>query len=280
MSITLFLWGLFGNIRNDFISAANQDKWRLPALFPEVSWYWLVIAFLVLTLFAVLEGAYRTHRQAIADFGSDLNLRTTDLTAEPILELPQLRFECVKVSMVDIAININSFEITYTPTDKDLECKAAIVEFRRQTDESSIEWIDILITAELKAPNSEPIFVNQVRCLDSDYIRAKQVGFHRLERRRLAVVLAISANAVSTYEGRYVRHQGFYPDVFGPSYRFIRQFQQLTEACYDVDLRLMGTQDGKVIIDEVFRFELIRGAAFSDIVFRQKEEAALEARQS
>jgi hypothetical protein len=57
--ILMFVWGLVGNIRSEFISQAAQDSWRLPTLFPQVSWYWLVIAFLVLTLVAVLEGAYR-----------------------------------------------------------------------------------------------------------------------------------------------------------------------------------------------------------------------------
>jgi hypothetical protein len=201
-----------------------------------------------------------------------LQLRTEEKSdAMQFAEPPKLIFECVKAAMIDIAINISSSEIISTPTDKDLKCKAAIVELRRQTDESAIEWIDILITAELKTQNGELIMINPVRCLDHDWRMQGLVRFHRLDRRRLAVILAISANNVSTYEGRYVRRQGFYPDIYGPSYMFVHEFQELTEASYDVELRLIGTQDGKVIIDKVFSFDLTRGPTFSDIVFRQKE---------
>lgn len=57
----IFLWGLFGNFRSDFISATEQDKWRLPTLFPRVPWYWLVIVLLGLTVIVLLEGGYRSH---------------------------------------------------------------------------------------------------------------------------------------------------------------------------------------------------------------------------
>ena len=56
VSILLGVWGLFGNIRNDFIPAADQEKWRLPILFPRVPWYLLVIAFLTVTVLALFEG--------------------------------------------------------------------------------------------------------------------------------------------------------------------------------------------------------------------------------
>lgn len=56
----LFMWGLFGNIRSDFISANDQDKWRLPILFPQVPW-WVVAILLVVAFLTVLEGGYRSH---------------------------------------------------------------------------------------------------------------------------------------------------------------------------------------------------------------------------
>jgi len=82
MSALLFLWGVFGNIRSDFISAADQEKWKLPSLFPQVSWYWLVIIFLILTLIALFEGAYKTHRKKVEEIELNFNAQKTTLENE------------------------------------------------------------------------------------------------------------------------------------------------------------------------------------------------------
>jgi hypothetical protein len=62
----LFLWGLFGNIRSDFISANDQDKWRLPILFPQVPW-WVIAILLFVALAAILEGGYRSHMAIVQE---------------------------------------------------------------------------------------------------------------------------------------------------------------------------------------------------------------------
>lgn len=76
VAIILWAWGLFGNIRGEFISAENQDKWRLPALFPQIRWYWLAIVFLLVTIAAILEGTYRLHRRKVNELDAEHN---TDL---------------------------------------------------------------------------------------------------------------------------------------------------------------------------------------------------------
>src|SRR6266849_3380707 len=71
LSIILLVWGVFGNIRSEFIPAADQEKWRLPILFPHVPWYWLVIIFLVITLMAIFEGSFREHRKQTLSMSSE-----------------------------------------------------------------------------------------------------------------------------------------------------------------------------------------------------------------
>lgn len=86
------IWGLIGNIRSEFVSPADQDRWRLPILFPQVTWYWLVIALLILLIFALLEGGYRTHRRIIKE--QEKRLSNLDIAwrnnERPFMEVSQL----------------------------------------------------------------------------------------------------------------------------------------------------------------------------------------------
>lgn len=64
VTVILAIWGILSNFRDDFLSPELQAKWVIPVLFPR--WYWPVIVFLVVTIIAILEGAYRAHVKAIA----------------------------------------------------------------------------------------------------------------------------------------------------------------------------------------------------------------------
>jgi hypothetical protein len=106
MSALFFLWGIFGNIRSDFISTANQEKLKLPALFPQISWHWLLIIFLILTLIALFEGAYRAHRKKV----NELQDKISELTKH------QLQFEIInyRTGIKDCSgNNAQSYEISF-----------------------------------------------------------------------------------------------------------------------------------------------------------------------
>jgi len=110
--------------------------------------------------------------------------------------------------------------------------------------------ISIRTIAELKGRDGESLSINEVRWLEHDLKikRSATAPFKRLDTKRLAVVLGISNNHVYTYEGRYVKESRG-AAVF---YVFRREFQELTEAVYDVEIRLMGAQGGKGIVDNTF----------------------------
>lgn len=187
------------------------------------------------------------------------------------LAVPKLNFECIRAKMIEVEVDMSSFEILLAPTNGRAlnRCMAAIAEFRRNTDDTSIDSISIRTIAEVKGQQGESLSINEVRWLEHDLKqkRSATASFKRLDTKRLAVVLGISNNRVSTYEGRYAKESGgaavFY--VFRP------EFQELTEAVYDVEIRLLGSQGGKVILDNTFGFELIRGAELKDSIFRKKD---------
>jgi hypothetical protein len=186
------------------------------------------------------------------------------------LAVPKLNFECIRAKMIEVEVDISSFEILLAPSNGRAlnRCMAAIAEFRRNTDYSKIDSISIRAIAELKGQQGESLSINEVRWLEHDLKtkRSATASFKRLDTKRLAVVLGISNNRVYTYEGRYVKESGG-AAVF---YVFRRELQELTEAIYEVEIRLMGAQGGKVIVDNTFGFQLIRGAELKDSIFRKK----------
>lgn len=192
------------------------------------------------------------------------------------LTIPKLSFECVRAKMIDVEVNLSSFEILLTPSEgRALDrCMAAVAEFRRNTDDSNIDSISIRTIAELRGREGESLSINEARWLEYDLTakRSETVSFKRLDTKRLAVVLGISNTKVYTYEGRYVKTEKFGHDWL---YTFKEQFQDLIEAVYDVEIRLVGTQGGKVIVDDTFGFELIRGEELKDSIFRKKNPCLL-----
>ena len=84
------------------------------------------------------------------------------------------------------------------------------------------------------------------------------------------IALAFSADDVQTYNGSFIEH-GREP-VF---YEFKRNFQELTEASYDVEIQLESRR-GSNLVHGIFCFDLIvRGGGGSNIVVRKKNPCLL-----
>lgn len=186
--------------------------------------------------------------------------------------LPSLNFECIRAGFIDVEIDTRTFEIQLTPDQygRGLKCKAAVAEFRRNTDRSNVDSISIRTVAELRGRQGESLSINEGRWLvhDRDDKRRATIPFKRLDTRRLAVVLGISNNKVYTYEGRYVKTARIGLKWI---YEFKHELQDLSEAVYDVEVWLAGSYGGRNIMDEHFRFELIRGAELKDSIFRKND---------
>ena len=76
MTAILAAWGIAGNFRSDFLTPEQQARWVMRLLFPR--WYWLVIGFLVITIIAILEGAYRTHAKKVKELNSSQQSEITE----------------------------------------------------------------------------------------------------------------------------------------------------------------------------------------------------------
>src|SRR5258705_3920086 len=186
---------------------------------------------------------------------------------------PKLNFECIRAGFVDVEIDTNTFEILLT-SNHGMKCKAVVIDFRRNTDESKVDSIPIRTIAELRGRNGQSLSINEGRWLEHDEKnrRSATVSFGRLDTKRLAIVLGISNNHVYTYEGRYVKAARI-GHVW--VYEFKKQLQELSEAVYDVEIWLAGSYGGKVIVDDHFGFELIRGSELQDSIFRKTNQCLL-----
>lgn len=188
---------------------------------------------------------------------------------------PKLNFECVGAKMIGVEID-QSFEILPTQDERYSpdRCMAAVADFYRNTDDSDIDSIGIRTVAALRGREGESLSIREGRWLlhDRKMQRSESVPFKRLDTKRLAIVLGISNTEVYTYEGRYVKAEKFGRDWF---YAFKKEFQDLAEGVYDVEIRLVGTYGGKVIVDDTFGFELIRGGELKNSTFRRKNPCLL-----
>jgi hypothetical protein len=189
---------------------------------------------------------------------------------------PKLNFECIRAGFIDVEIDMSTFEIRLTPDQYGggMKCKAAVAEFRRNTDDSRVESISIRAIAELRGREGESLSINEGRWLvhDREEKRRATIPFRRLDTKRLAVVLGISNNKVYTYEGRYVKSARLGLTWI---YTFKHELQYLSEAVYDVEIWLAGSYGGSNIVDDHFGFELIRGAELKDSIFRKKNPCLL-----
>ncbi|HEX8142202.1 MAG TPA: hypothetical protein VF553_06365 [Pyrinomonadaceae bacterium] len=86
MTTILAVWGVLGSFRDDFLTPEQQAKWVMRLLFPR--WYWLVIGFLVITVIAILEGAYRTHARKVKELNAshDTNVEGIKETHKSAIE--------------------------------------------------------------------------------------------------------------------------------------------------------------------------------------------------
>jgi hypothetical protein len=57
---------LFVLVRDEFMPSQYHEKWRLLNALRFVSWYWWIIATLIILTLLTLEGAFRHHQRAIA----------------------------------------------------------------------------------------------------------------------------------------------------------------------------------------------------------------------
>jgi hypothetical protein len=119
--------------------------------------------------------------------------------------MPELSFECIRAALIDVEVDMSTFEINLSPNGHGLKCKAAVADFRRNTDDTNVDTISIRTIAELKGRKGESLSINEGRWLEHDdkKRRSTTVPLERLDTRRLAVVLGISNNKVYTHKARH-----------------------------------------------------------------------------
>src|SRR2546429_1298363 len=79
MSSLVWVLGLIGILRSEFLPAAQQDSSRILIFIPRLAWYWWVLGILTFTLFSVMEGAYRIYTKKVGELNKEKEQLTTDL---------------------------------------------------------------------------------------------------------------------------------------------------------------------------------------------------------
>lgn len=141
LSVILWFWGVLGNVRGDFIADTDQVKYKLPVLFPQIEWYWLIAAFLLITVIALLEGSFRAHRRAIDALKQELAALRAELDKERTTPCFQGAIEAAQAGPIfsisgnlagshigcEVMVLIHFANVSRTPTSiRDIRLKVAI----------------------------------------------------------------------------------------------------------------------------------------------------------
>lgn len=117
MTIFLASWGFIGNFRDDFLPPEQQAKWVMRLLFPR--WHWLVIGFLIITIIAILEGAYRTHARKVKELDTSHQAEITekDKAQKSEMEQKEKEHELDRNALIEGHVKIQTSLINLRETE-------------------------------------------------------------------------------------------------------------------------------------------------------------------
>lgn len=95
VTLPLFILGTATLARDEFLPTDVAAKYKLPILLPAIAWYWWALFFLIVSIFILLESAFRAIRlrqEKIAELTTPTLTATFDPTKPPWRDKVEFRF--------------------------------------------------------------------------------------------------------------------------------------------------------------------------------------------
>lgn len=285
VSILITAFTILLIIRDGVVDPKNRD-WFLLKFVPNLPWYWWLVIGVLCLLFLALEGAYDVHKSENAKLLSkhrqrvrqleekfrvgEIHANTLELVAatrggaQPTKQKKVAQNNSIEHKARLTVLDCDAFGFELSPrgmiSKANKDSKVAVVEFYRETDDTSHSWIEVRAHIEFYDLEGNRLARVNDGFWHKEHEELTQLAKFKVGDSRSLVIASNTMGATVVFGGRLREHRiaTTYINEFIPDFNI-----SLDGKDHLVRVRLLSLKVGRSVLDETLNFRLSTDPTFT-----------------